>query len=215
MKFQCKKNPGCDTLVDPIMQALPAAIAHWDDELLCSLAQEFGLEEHAATDSDPFVSLCRSIIHQQVSMAAASTIFGRFKETVGELTPRHVLRSNPDDLRAAGLSMAKVSYVIDLAERVNAGLDLRFASETDMEITSALTAIKGIGPWSAKMFMMFHLGRLDVCPHEDLGIRLAVAQFYGVPEKEAGKWLKTKASEWAPYNSVAARVLWRARRLSS
>lgn len=196
------------------MTALSNAIAHWDDELLCSLGKEFGLEEHDATDKDPFVSLCRSIVHQQVSMAAATTIFGRFTDLVGNLTPESVLAANPDELRASGLSMAKVSYVTDLAERVRAGLDLRFTNESDSEIATALTEIKGIGPWSAKMFMMFHLGRLDVCPHEDLGVRLAVAQFYGVPEKDAAKWLKQKSLKWAPYNSVAARVLWRARRLS-
>lgn len=196
------------------MDALPQAMKAWKDPILIGLAEEFGLEPHDATDADPFVSLCRSIVHQQVSMAAASTIFSRFQEAVGTLSPKHVLDTHPDDLRTAGLSAAKVSYVTDLSERVLAGLDLSFPSASDDEIAKALTAIKGIGPWSAKMFMMFHLGRLDVCPREDLGIRLAVAQFYGVPEKEAAKWLKRKQAEWSPFNSVSARVLWRARRLS-
>lgn len=148
-------------------------------------------------------------------MAAASTIFARFHEAVGRLTPRNVLDTDPEMLRAAGLSAAKVSYLIDLSQRVLGGLDLSFPNRSDAEITRELTAVKGIGPWSAKMFMMFHLGRLDVCPWEDLGVRLAVAQFYGVPENAAQKWLKKKSEEWSPFNSVAARVLWRARRVSA
>lgn len=200
---------------DPLAAALPEALAHWQDPVLLALAAETPLEHHQATDTNPFVSLCRSIVHQQVSMAAATTIFARLQNTLGTIAPERVLEAPLEQLRGAGLSQSKCAYLVDLSERVLAGLDLRFQDATDEEVVRALTEVKGIGPWSAKMFLMFHLGRLDVCPWEDLGIRLAVAQFYGVPEPEAGKWLQTKQVEWSPYNSVAARILWRARRLQA
>lgn len=190
-------------------------MAHWNDPILLALAKETPLEVHEATDTDPFVSLCRSIVHQQVSLAAATTIFGRLEATIGGLSPDRILQAPMEQLRAAGLSQSKCGFLVDLSERVLAGLDLAFEDQSDEEIVRALTAVKGIGPWSAKMFLMFHLARLNVCPWEDLGVRLAVAQFYGVPESGAAKWLRVKQADWAPYNSVAARVLWRARRLQT
>ncbi len=169
-------------------------------------------------DDEGFAALVRSITHQQVSMAAANTIHGRLVKTLGgKVTPRRVLNRTPEQLRAAGLSRGKTEYVLDLAYQTNAGqveFD-RFPKMPDADIIAELTAVKGIGTWTAKMFLIFHLERPDVSAPEDLGLRMAVADAYGVDEKTAPLLMAQKQAAWSPYNSVAARVLWTSRRTST
>ncbi len=205
---------------DRVLATLPAAVAHWrtTDPVLADLARSDPPQPWAARDPDPFVDLCTSITHQQVSLEAGRTIYARFEAAVGgagTVRPATVLAAGEDALRGAGLSRAKARYVLDLAARVESG-DLDLGSLADLDddaVVAALTAVQGIGAWTAKMFLLFHLGRPDVCPWEDLGVRLAVQRFYGVPEKQAAAWLRDEArARWSPYNSAAARVLWTARR---
>lgn len=150
-------------------------------------------------------------------MAAGQTIWSRV-EAATDGTPEGFVAAGEQRLRAAGLSRQKAAYCLDLAARTLEGsLDWdALAALDDDEATRTLTAVKGIGTWTAKMFLIFHLGRPDVCPWEDLGVRLAVQRFYDVPATDTARWLRDEACpRWSPHNSLAARVLWNARRAVS
>lgn len=195
---------------------LDAAVAHWKpaDPVLAALAKATTPEPWPEHDPDPFVDLCMSITHQQVSLAAGRTIYRRFQEAVGTVAPDAVLVAGEQRLRGAGLSGQKTRYILDLAAHVQDGsLPIHDLHGLDDDaVLAALTAVRGIGVWTAKMFLLFHLRRPDVCPWEDLGVRLSVQQHYGVPEKEAAAWMRDEArARWSPHNSLAARVLWSAR----
>lgn len=191
------------------------AIDHWrrTDPVLAELAATTELPQRAHS-VDPFASLVEAITHQQVSIAAGRTIHARVIQTTGG-TPAGTLAAGEIALRAAGLSRAKVASVLDLAGRVSSGeLDLHALDALDDEAAiQQLIAVRGIGVWTAKMHLLFHMDRPDVCPWEDLGVRLAVVRFYGVPDAEAARWIQSVGrAQWTPHNSLAARVLWAARR---
>lgn len=198
----------------------PQAERHWakTDKLLHKLSRANPLDpDPPIAEADGFATLVTSIVHQQVSMAAARTIQGRLVKTLGgKITPRRVLNRSFDDLRAAGLSRGKATYVLDLADKAlrNEVEFAKFPGMADEAILHELTLVKGIGTWTAKMFLMFHLHRPDVVPHEDLGLRLAVADVYGVPMERTAKFMQQRAPAWSPYASVASRVLWQSRRAS-
>jgi DNA-3-methyladenine glycosylase II len=163
---------------------------------------------------DPFLSLVRVIASQQLSSKAADTIFGRVVTLLGgkeRVTPAHVLAADPLALRAAGLSRPKISYLRDLAERVADGrLDLHsFREHTDDEIIVAITAVKGLGRWSAEMFLMFRLNRPDVFPTGDLGIVKGMQKLHGMKKRPAERTMIRLAETWRPYRTVAAWYLWR------
>ena len=161
---------------------------------------------------DAYGTLVRSIVGQQLSTKAAATIYARVLELFGGNvpTPAQLIATPPDSLRSAGLSRAKVAYLRDLAERVEDGdLDLdHLAQLSDAQVSEQLTAIKGIGQWSADMFMIFHLGRPDVLAVGDLGIRRAVERAYGLKEIPDAKALTRIAEPWRPYRSLACLYLW-------
>lgn len=202
----------------PLHELQPEAERHWakTDKVLAGLSRRNPLptEPHELTQ-DGFSTLVLSIVHQQVSMAAARTIQGRLIKLLGgSITPRRIVNRTPEQLRAAGLSRAKAAYVLDLADKTlrrDVEFD-RFASMADEAILDELTAVKGIGTWTAKMFLLFHLHRPDVLPHEDLGLRMAVAEAYKVPVHEAADEMMARRTKWTPYCSVASRVLWNSRR---
>lgn len=202
-------------------QLQPAAEKHWAkrDPVLHRVSRANRLDpDPPIAEADGFATLVTSIVHQQVSMAAARTIHGRLVKTLGgKITPRRVLNRSFDDLRAAGLSSGKATYVLDLADKtLRKEVEFeRFPHMTDDAILQELTAVKGIGTWTAKMFLMFHLHRPDVLPHEDLGLRLAVADVYGVPMGQTAKFMQERATAWSPYASVASRVLWQSRRTAT
>lgn len=199
----------------------PEAQRHWarSDALLHKVSKANPLDpDPPIAERDGFATLVTSIVHQQVSMAAARTIHARLVKTLGgRITPRRVLNRTPEQLRAAGLSRGKTTYVLDLADKTLRGdVDFeRFPAMTDAAIVEELTAVKGIGTWTAKMFLLFHLHRPDVLPHEDLGLRLAVADVYGVPLPKAAAFMQERAAAWSPYTSVASRVLWQSRRAAA
>jgi DNA-3-methyladenine glycosylase II len=162
---------------------------------------------------DDYTALVRSIAGQQLSVKAAQAIYKRLLEFFGGRppTPREILDADPDTMRvAAGLSRAKTTSLRSLAEHVLDGsLDLDRLSELpDDEATRELVAVKGIGEWSAHMFLMFQLGRPDVLAAGDLGIRRAVERAYGLPGMPAAAELEALAEPWRPYRTVACRYLW-------
>lgn len=164
----------------------------------------------------PFEALLESIVHQQLSMKAAATIYGRFRELFdGEvITPERVLQTPAGRLRRAGLSRQKIAYIRDLARRVADGrLSLRrLPRMDDPEVVEALTRVKGIGRWTAEMFLIFRLGRLDVLPVDDLGVRDAARLAYGLGELPGARQLRRLGEPWRPYRSVASWYLWQSRR---
>jgi DNA-3-methyladenine glycosylase II len=161
---------------------------------------------------DAYGALLRSIVGQQLSTKAASTIYGRMLDLFGghAPTPKQLLKANPDKIRAAGLSRPKIAYLRDLAQHVEEGtLELeRLPDLPDEEVSAQLTAIKGLGQWTADMFLMFHLGRPDVLPVGDQGIRRAVKVEYRLRKFPDPKRLEKIAKPWRPYRTLACLYLW-------
>jgi DNA-3-methyladenine glycosylase II len=163
---------------------------------------------------DRYGALVRAIVGQQLSTRAARSIYGRLIERFGGRPPgpEEVLAADPAELRAAaGLSRAKVEYLRSLAEHVRdgtLGLD-RLDELADEEVIAELTAVRGIGTWSAHMFLMFTLGRPDVLPVGDLGIRRAVMLRYGLSELPAPAVIEEIGRAWRPYRTLACLYLWR------
>lgn len=162
---------------------------------------------------EPFVMLCRSIVSQQLSGKAASAIMRRFLGLYAPatLTPEVLLQTAEDTLRYIGLSRQKITALYDLASKVHDGTLLLAALPTysDAEVIRHLTHVKGIGRWTAEMFLIFALGRLDVFPVDDLGIRKAVQRAYGYQRLPAPMTLHRHACKWVPYRTIATWYLWR------
>jgi DNA-3-methyladenine glycosylase II len=169
----------------------------------CGLAQ--------AQHTDPLRALIHAIISQQLSTRAAATIEGRFRALYGGVpTPSQVAATPDAQLRAAGLSGQKVRYLRDLCRRVEDGsLPLtRLGVMSDDEVVAVLTEVKGIGRWTAEMFLMFRLHRPDVLPVDDLGIVKAVQRAYGLRKTPTPERLTRLGESWRPYRSVACWYLW-------
>jgi len=162
---------------------------------------------------DPtFDTVVRSIVYQQLSGKVAAVIFGRLLAAAkGDLTPRRILRLPHERLRALGLSNQKAAYIRDLAERTKSG-EVDFAALQDMsdeQVIESLTRVKGIGVWTAQMFLIFGLKRLDVLPVGDLGVRAAIKKAYGLAKLPTPAEMEQLAQAWRPYCSVASWYLWR------
>jgi DNA-3-methyladenine glycosylase II len=161
---------------------------------------------------DAYGALLRSIVGQQLSTKAASTIYGRMTELFGghAPTPRQLLTADPEQIRAAGLSRPKIAYLRDLAQHVEDGtLELdRLDELPDEEVSAQLTAIKGLGQWTADMFLMFHLRRPDVLPVGDQGIRRAAMVQYRMRKLPDEKRLERVARPWRPHRTLACLYLW-------
>ena len=165
----------------------------------------------AAQHTDPFVALVHAIISQQLASRAAATIAGRFDALFdGVPTPAAVATAHDDRLRAAGVSPQKLGYIRDLCARVQDGSLAFHALDTmtDEEIIDALTTVKGIGRWTAEMFLMFRLHRLDVLPVGDLGIVKAVKTAYRLRKTPTPERLTKIGEAWRPYRSIACWYLW-------
>jgi DNA-3-methyladenine glycosylase II len=184
------------------------------DPVLARLLDENGEPEPwRPPTGDHYGALVRAIVGQQLSTRAARAIHGRLLQRFDghPPTPQQILDDDPDALRvAAGLSHAKVRYLRSLAEHVVSGeLELdRLEELSDDEVMTALVAIKGIGEWSAHVYLMFELGRPDVLVVGDLGIRRAVERAYGLPALPTPTALTKIAEPWRPYRSAACLVLW-------
>jgi DNA-3-methyladenine glycosylase II len=184
------------------------------DPRIQQLVKELGQIDFEA-GGDPFESLVEAIISQQLSGRSAQAIFGRLKALVGcEVIEAHALgRMHVSRLRKAGVSPQKIRYLKDLSSRVTNGqLDLeRLKEMEDAEVIRVLDEVKGIGPWTAHMFLLFTLGRPDVLPVDDLGIQLAVKMVYSLRKLPSAKKIEEIASSWHPYCSVASLYLWHAK----
>jgi DNA-3-methyladenine glycosylase II len=185
---------------DPVMRALIRAHGR------CGLAQSHR--------EDPFVALVEAIVWQQLSGKAASTIYRRLLALLpngGPPTPAGLLAIPVEDMRTCGLSRAKTAYIRDLAGRVRDGtvhLEALQRLEDD-EVIHELTKVKGIGRWTAEMFLMFRLQRPDVFPVDDVGIVNAIRRAYGLRKPPTAARLQRIAEPWRPYRSVACWYLWR------
>lgn len=181
------------------------------DKYIAPLIKKWGsctIKPHLHKDF--FAHLCSNIIGQQLSGKAADTIEGRFKKLVGKVTPENVLNAKDQALRDVGMSWGKVSFVKDLSESTKDGrLKTRgLVKLPDEEVIKELVAVKGIGRWTAEMFLMFTLARPDVFPVDDLGIKKGFEKIIG------RKWDKVKSAkfaekQWKPWRTVASWYLWR------
>ena len=196
----------------------PIAHLRASDPVLRALIDRVGVQAlgdaRGGRPQDHYGALIRSIVGQQLSTKAARAIYNRLTDRFGGRTPtpQEVLADDADELRiAAGLSRAKTTYLRSLAEHVIEGsLELERLDELgDEDAIAELTAVKGIGTWSAHMFLMFHLERPDILPVGDLGIRKAVMVAYGLDELPAAPAIEAIAEPWRPYRTLASRFLWR------
>lgn len=160
-----------------------------------------------------FERLCRSIVGQQLSVKAAATIYGRllalFKS--GEIEPNELLALSDEEMRSCGVSGSKAKSLKDLAAKVLDGTVDLIALNTlpEEEIIERLTKVRGIGRWTAEMFLMFSLGREDIFSHGDLGLRNAIQKMYGFKKPPTQKQIERIVKKWSPYKSHASRILWR------
>lgn len=162
--------------------------------------------------NDLFVSLTREIIGQQLSGKVADVIFERFASLFPKkkVTPQHVIKIPDEELRKVGMSWSKVSFLKDLAQKViNGELDLKtIETLSDEEVILMLSKVKGIGPWTTEMFLMFALNRPDVFSTGDLGLQNAVIKLYGLKDKPSKEDLLEISSKWSPHRTIASRILW-------
>jgi DNA-3-methyladenine glycosylase II len=187
------------------------------DPVIATLVEAHGkLDEQESTrgrPADAYGALVRSIVGQQLSTKAARTIYERLTGLYDGTTPtpEQLIATDPDALRGVGLSRAKASYLRSLAEHVVSGeLELdRLGELGDDEVSEQLTAVKGLGQWTAHMFLIFHLRRPDVLPVGDLGVRRAVELAYGLDGLPASAELEQIAEPWRPHRSLASLYLWR------
>ena len=184
---------------------------------LVDMAGPAKLKRRGKERRDHFGALARSIAYQQLAGKAAAAIHGRFEALFdGHPTPEAVLATPVDQLRGAGLSAAKTASILDLATKVESGevpLD-GIERLSDDEIVERLSSVRGIGRWTAEMFLMFQLGRLDVWPVDDLGVRAGYAAAYRLKDMPKPKELAAYGEAFRPYRSVAAWYMWPAIHLS-
>lgn len=196
------------------------AVAHLKaaDPALATIIDTIGtFRMELKTSRSLFGALAEAIVYQQLSNKAAATIYGRvealYPRARAGFTPRHILATPDEKLRGCGLSRAKVLAVRDLAQRV-AGGDLPTMAEAralaDAELVERLVKVRGIGRWSAEMFLMFRLGRPDVLPLDDYSLRKAYAKAFRKRALPSPRALEKAGEKWRPYRTVASWYLWRA-----
>ena len=184
------------------------------DPVLRDIIKRIGpCELHSAGPRDPFEALTMSIASQQLSTKAADTIFGRFRDLFPpdrKPTAVRVLTLSEDQIRAVGFSRPKAGFIKDLAARVHDGrLDLAgMRKHSDEEVMTQLVAVKGIGRWTAEIFLMFRLLRPDILPADDLGLMNAVHRAYGLRKRPTPDKVRKMGENWRPYRSVASWYLW-------
>ncbi|TJY44202.1 DNA-3-methyladenine glycosylase 2 family protein [Cohnella pontilimi] len=181
------------------------------DERLAWLIDRVG-ELTIALNPDPFQSLAMSIVGQQLSVKAAATIKARVQALAPEFTPEALLAIDADTLRSAGVSYAKAASIHDLSAKALSGeLDLaRLDGMENEDIIQMVSSVKGIGRWTAEMFLMFSLGRPDVLSVGDFGLQRSAKWLYAMEDRPDKKYLEQHAHKWVPYRSAASFYLWEA-----
>ncbi len=199
------------SIAEPTYWAEACAHLMKKDRVMRKLIPKFG-DACLQSRGDPFVTLARSVVGQQISVAAAQTIWDRFaKLSKGKLLPAKVLTMKMDDMRACGLSARKIEYLVDLALHFDSGaLHIKqWEAMDDEAIIAQLVAIRGIGRWTAEMFLIFHMLRPNVLPLDDVGMLRGISESYFSGEPVSRNEAKEVAEGWAPYRSVAVWYLWR------
>lgn len=182
------------------------------DPILANLIAQIDLSAREF-DGNYFDSLVESIISQQLSVKASDTIYTRFKKLFKNerINPEEVLDMDTDTIRATGISYQKIGYIKDLARKtIESGIVFeQFEIMTDEEIITELVKVKGIGRWTAEMFLMFSMGRPDVFSYGDLGLQNAIQRLYGLKEKPTKEQAEAVSEKWKPYRTLACRYLWK------
>ncbi len=180
------------------------------DRVMKRLIPQFG-DAALSSRGDPFTTLARSIVGQQISVKAAQTVWDKFAMLPPAMMPGNVLKLKVDDIRAAGLSARKVEYLVDLALHFDSGALSagQWEAMDDEAIIAELVAIRGIGRWTAEMFLIFHLMRPNVLPLDDVGLISGISKGYFSGEPVSRSEAREVAAAWAPYCSVATWYLWR------
>ena len=180
------------------------------DRVMKRLIPQFG-DACLQSRGDAFVTLARSIVGQQISVKAAQSVWDKFALLPRKITPANVLKLKVDDMRSAGLSARKIEYLVDLSLHFDSGA-LHVAKWADMEdevIIEELVAIRGIGRWTAEMFLIFHLMRPNVLPLDDVGLINGISHNYFSGEAVSRSEVREVAAAWSPYCSVATWYIWR------
>ncbi len=180
------------------------------DRVMKRLIPQFG-QACLQSRGDAFATLARSVVGQQISVKAAQTVWDRFAKLPPQMTPAQVLRLKIDDMRAAGLSVRKVEYLVDLSLHFDSG-KVHVEDWTAMDdeaIIDELVAIRGIGRWTAEMFLIFHLMRPNVLPLDDVGLINGISKSYFSGEVVSRSDAREVALAWAPYRTVATWYIWR------
>jgi DNA-3-methyladenine glycosylase II len=178
------------------------------DETMASLVDGFGrIEVEPADDGEEFRRLVVSLTNQAVSTESARAVRSRLFETLGDVTPESVLETAPEELASSGIGETKAGYVRETARAFRDGDYGRgaFDDATDDEVRDALTEIRGIGDWTANMYLIFVLGRDDVLPLGDLAVRRGIEGLYGVETRDG---MREVAENWKPYRSYGTRYVW-------
>jgi len=180
------------------------------DRVMRRLIPQFG-DASLQSRGDAFVTLARSIVGQQISVKAAQSVWDKFAVLPRKMTPANVLKLKVDDMRAAGLSARKVEYLVDLSLHFDGGLlsTAQWTSMGDDAIIDELVAIRGIGRWTAEMFLIFYLLRPNVLPLDDVGLINGISHNYFSGEAVSRSEAREVAAAWAPYCSVATWYIWR------
>ena len=180
------------------------------DSVMAGLVEQFS-GASLVSRGEPFVTLARSIVGQQISVKAADSVWLRLSMALPVMAPAEILASDKATLRACGLSARKVEYIGDLAQHFSNGQihPGRWTLMSDAEIIAELTAVRGIGVWTAEMFLIFHELRPDVFPLDDIGLQKAVALHYFQGERPSRRALAECGERWRPWRSVATWYLWR------
>ena len=198
------------------VQAAVAVVGNADPAMARVIAQAGPFEPRPA-QGDPFAALARAILYQQLAGRAAAAIHARFVEAIGgQVTAQAILETPLEALRGAGLSGAKAAAIADLATKASDGtVPLAELDQLeDEDIITRLSTVRGIGRWTAEMFLLFELGRPDVWPVDDYGVRNGWTIAHQLPEMIAPRALKQEGERFRPYRSVAAWYCWRAVSLS-
>jgi DNA-3-methyladenine glycosylase II len=191
---------------------LRSALQHLkkSDPILAGIIKRIGA--YAIEYREPtFETLVRSIVYQQLSGKVAKVIFNRLKEATGQMTPQAILKLRPERMRRLGLSAQKTLYIRELARHTKKGAVVfeHLPHTEDAVVIEHLTQVKGIGVWTAQMFLMFALRRHDVLPVADLGIRTAMKRAYELEDLPKPAEMEKIATAWKPYTSIACWYLWR------
>jgi DNA-3-methyladenine glycosylase II len=180
------------------------------DRILRKIIPAYG-PAHLASRGDPFVTLARSVVGQQISVKAAQSVWERLVAVCPKLVPAQFLRAGQEKLAGCGLSKRKAEYILDLAEHFRNGTlhVAKWAEMEDEDVIAELTQIRGIGRWTAEMFLMFNLMRPNVLPLDDIGLINAISKNYFSGEPVTRSEAREVAANWEPWRTVATWYMWR------